>query len=358
MNRPTTRPAVRAHRRRLLQGLLIAALASLGNAAPAREQPASAPASAPAAAPVTWRMATEYPASAMPGEGLSTFADEVKARSGGTLVVSPSYGAGAGITSAQMPAAVREGRVEGGDAFAGALGEIDPIFLLSSLPFVATSLESARRLAELARSDYARAFAAQGQRLLYITPWPPTGLWSRVPLARLDDLRAMTVRTYDETSTEVMRTAGAHAIDLSFSDAIPRLRDGSVNAALTSGDGGAGRKLWTFLPNFTAIDYAMPLSFTTVSNAAYAGLTPAQREAVDAAAQATEQRQWARLSTRIAENAAHMMENGVTVRGEAAPAVREALRAAGAGAVSAWRARVGKQGAAILDAFEASGGAR
>ncbi|WP_454720371.1 MULTISPECIES: TRAP transporter substrate-binding protein [Cupriavidus] len=328
-------------RRRLLRAGALLALIACGTG-PGWAQPA---------APAIWRMATEYPASAMPGEGLATFADEVRARTAGAVEVRPSYDASAGIRSAQMPAAIRDGRLEGGDAFGGALGAADPLFLLSSLPFVATSVDGARRLAELARADYARAFAAQGQHLLYLTPWPPTGLWSRDPVATLAGLRALSVRTYDETSTEVMKAAGAQATNLSFADAMPRLKDGSVNAVLSSGDGGAGRKLWDYLPNFTAIGYAMPLSFTTVGAAAYAALPPAARAAVDAAAQATEQQQWARLDTRLEENTARMRANGVAIQPSPAPAVQQALRAAGAGAVSAWRARVGADRAGVLDAF-------
>ncbi|WP_236903728.1 TRAP transporter substrate-binding protein DctP [Cupriavidus malaysiensis] len=345
---------------------LVLALLSMTPFVPARAQPASAPAPAASAAsaaasapaPVTWRMTTEAPAAGMAGEGLSTFAEEMKARSGGTLLVAPAFEAGVDARPLPPPAATaaRDARGDGGDIPAEALGQLDPLFQLPSLPFIATSLESARRLAGLARADYARALAAQGQHLLYITPWPPTGLWSRAPLASLADLRALTVRTADTISTGLIRTAGARAVELPLSDTMPRLREGSVNAVLCSGDDGAARKLWRYLPNFTAIGYAMPLSFTTVGNASYAALTPAQREVVDAAAQATEQRQWARLSTRIAENAAQMMANGVTVRGEAEPGVRAALRAAASAPVAAWRARTGRAAGAILDAFAASGG--
>jgi TRAP-type C4-dicarboxylate transport system substrate-binding protein len=302
-------------------------------------------------APVVWQMATEYPATSMPGEGLTTFAQEVAARTQGAMAPQPTFDASAGFKSAQMPAAIRDGRLQAGDAFGGALGEVDPIFLLSSLPFVATSVDKARRMADLARADYARAFEKQGQHLLYVTPWPPTGLWSRHPVGTLDDLRALSVRAYDETSAEVMRAAGAKAQNLSFADAMPRLKDGSVNAVLSSGDGGAGRKLWDYLPNFTAIGYAMPLSFTTVNAATWQALTPAQRDAVTAAASATEDKQWARLNTRLAENTARMRANGVTIQDNPAPAVQQALRDAGLSAVAIWQSRVGERGAALLKTY-------
>jgi hypothetical protein len=39
---------------------------------------------------------------------------------------------------------------------------------------------------------------------------------------------------------------------------VPRLRAGELDAVLSSGDGGAGARLWEVLPHFTALDYASP----------------------------------------------------------------------------------------------------
>jgi len=90
-----------------------------------------------------WRMATEYPASTMPGEGVSTFVKEVKSRTAGTLEILPSFDASAGVKSADMPAAVRDGSLDAGDAYGGALIRLNPVFALSSLPFVVDNIKDA-----------------------------------------------------------------------------------------------------------------------------------------------------------------------------------------------------------------------
>ena len=64
---------------------------------------------------------------------------------------------------------------------------------------------------------------------------------------------------------------------------MPKLADGSLNAVLSSGDGGAGRKLWEYLPYFSEITYSLPLSVASVNQAAYDGLSTDTRAAVDAA---------------------------------------------------------------------------
>src|ERR1700704_2917595 len=166
---------------------------------------------AAARAQTVWDMATEYPQSAMPGLGVTTFAKHVAESSAGKLQIKPSFDAASGIRSAGMLAAIAEGRVQAGDAFAGALETEDPIFALPSLPFLVTSMADARRLAELARPFLAAALQRKGQRLLYLTPWPPSGIWSKSPLKMPSDLTGLSIRTYDKISSEVLSSAGARA---------------------------------------------------------------------------------------------------------------------------------------------------
>jgi TRAP-type C4-dicarboxylate transport system substrate-binding protein len=302
-------------------------------------------------AETVWDMPTEYPQSAMPGVGLTAFAKHVAELSTGQLTIKPSFDAAAGIKSAGMLTAIAEGQVQAGDAFAGSLEAEDPIFALPSLPFLVTSVADARRLADIARPHLASVLEKKGLRLLYLTPWPPSGIWSRAPLKTALDLSGLSIRTYDKTSTEVFASVGAKAALISFSDTMPKLVDGSLNAVLSSGDGGAGRKLWDYLPYFSEITYSLPLSVAGVNKAVYDGLSADQRAAVDAASRQTETELWLVLSTRLEENYARMRQNGVTIDSHPAPAIVEALQSGAATAQRAWCARSGPVCAEILDAF-------
>jgi len=304
-------------------------------------------------AQTVWDMPTEYPQNAMPGVGLTAFAKHVDELSGGKLTIKPSFDAASGIKSAGMLAAIAQGRVQAGDAFAGALEADDPIFALPSLPFLVTSIADAKRLSDIARPYLAAVLQTKGLRLLYLTPWPPSGIWSRTPLKTASDLSGLSIRTYDKTSTDVFSGIGAKAALISFSDTMPKLADGSLNAVLSSGDGGAGRKLWDYLPYFSEITYSLPLSVASVNRAAYDGLTVDQREAVDAASRNTEAELWVALSTRLQENHARMRQNGVTIDSNPAPAIVEALRSGAVTAQQAWCGKSGPLCAEILDAFKA-----
>jgi TRAP-type C4-dicarboxylate transport system substrate-binding protein len=304
-----------------------------------------------ASAQTVWDMTTEYPQSAMSGLGVTAFAQHVAALTAGKLVIQPSFDAAKGIRSADMLNAIAEGRVQAGDAFAGSLEAEDPIFALPSLPFLVTSIADARQLADLARPYLVAALQKKGERLLYLTPWPPSGIWSKTPLKSPSDLSGLSIRTYDKISSEVFASAGAKATSISFADTMPRLVDGSINAVLSSGDGGAGRRLWESLPYFTEITYSLPMSVASVNQAAYDLLAPELRDAVDAAGLQTETELWLALSTRLQQNHQRLRENGVTIVLDPAPALVAALRSGAAAARQSWCTRSESACQKILGAF-------
>lgn len=311
---------------------------------------------APAAAqPVTLDLINEYPATAVSGEADAFFAAAVRRGSDGRIMIRPIPGAKSGLRSREQLKAVSEGRFALADSVAGTLGEESPVFLLSSLPFVTPSLKDAHALYEAALPLYEQLFAERGHRkLLYVVPWPPSGIWSAAPLDSVDALKALKIRTYDQTGTDVLARVASFASIVSFSDLDPKLKAGDINAVLSSGDGGAGRQMWKYLRHFADINYAVPLSFTAISLGVWETLDDAGRAAMSAAARATTERSWSVLAARLAENFARMRANGVTID-ETPPAdVMAALRAAADASLVDWLARAGPEARAILETYRAA----
>jgi TRAP-type C4-dicarboxylate transport system substrate-binding protein len=150
-----------------------------------------------------------------------------------------------------------------------------------------------------------------------------------------------------------MAASGAQAAYLSFADAMPRLKDGSLQGVLSSGDGGAGRKLWDYLPSFTAINYAVPLSLASINEEIYQALPAKLKQAVEAAARATEAAQWHLIRARLAANYATMRANHVEIAAAPGPALKALLAKSADGAITAWQGQVGPDGAAVLAAYRA-----
>ncbi len=290
----------------------------------------------PAAAQTTFELINEYPATSITGEADAFFADPVKRKTDGRVVIKLLPNAESKLRTHEQLKAVTEGRYAMATSFGGALGLESPMFLLSSLPFTAANAAEQRKFYEGSRAQYEELFAERKQKLLYAVPWPASGIWSAAPLTNADALKALKIRTYDKTSTDVMAKVAASATLISFNDLNAKLESGDLNAVLSSGDGGAGRALWKYLRYFSAVSYAAPLSFTSILLEAWSKLDDAGRAAFEEAARETYERQWTALDTRLAQNYARMRENGVTIDENPPAEVMKALRDASREAVLGW----------------------
>jgi TRAP-type C4-dicarboxylate transport system substrate-binding protein len=296
-------------------------------------------------------MATEYPETNISGEGIATFSRLVREQSNSRLIVTPCYDGNSGTSGSAILPAVRSGSVQAADAIGGQLETLDPIFAISSLPFVVRSVEDSKRLVGLTREPYRTVLAKNSMHLLYVSVWPATGIWSKHSIATPSDLRGLVTRSYDRNSADVMARAGADAVFLPFGEAVTRLKNGNLDAILSSGDGGAGRRLWEYLSHFTVINYAVPVSIAFVQADAYASLSPDLQAVVDHAAQETEKSQWTRLTTREAENFSRMRENNMVITDGITPELRANFAQAASATISAWKQKVGPHTASLLDDF-------
>jgi TRAP-type C4-dicarboxylate transport system substrate-binding protein len=224
--------------------------------------------------------------------------------------------------------------------------------LLSSLPFVASTTGDARRLLKLAEAEYEKIFSKGKQKLLYVSPWPASGIWARKPLNAPDDLKNLKIRTFDPVGTAVFKGVGAGPIQMAWGDVVPALATNAIDAVLTSADGGVSVKMWEYTRVFNDINYAVPLNFVHVNAAAFAALPPDVQEIVKEAAKEAQERNWARIESRVAENFATIEK----AKGQIMPAsaaLLASLRGAATPTIEDWQKKTSGRGQAILDQFRA-----
>ncbi|MEP6064336.1 MAG: hypothetical protein ABJ246_00735 [Paracoccaceae bacterium] len=136
--------------------------------------------------------------------------------SGGSVEVVVHYGGALGYKSADHFDAVGEGALEISDTYGGAFGGLDPLFLVSSLPFFVTTVEEAALLYQVAEPEFKRVFEENNQILLYASPWPPCGIWASDEITSSAALEGLTIRTYDKNGTTALNEMGAAAVRLSW----------------------------------------------------------------------------------------------------------------------------------------------
>ncbi|MDQ0054677.1 TRAP-type C4-dicarboxylate transport system substrate-binding protein [Variovorax boronicumulans] len=270
-----------------------------------------------------WSGHTAYPRGTLPGIGLHQFAANLFAATSGSVTLNCVYESAGG--AAALISKVADGQVDVGDLYCGGLSRIDSIFGVATLPFNSGSSASARAQLAVGRKAYETKFHELGVHLLYVTPWPPTGIWSARQIQSLSDLTGLRIRTYDDLSVRVFERAGAHAVELSIGQALEHIRNGKLDALLSSGDGVAGTLFREYLPHFYDIRYATPISFVVIHKPTYDRLGGNLREIVNRAAFRAERRLWDELDARILENEARMTDEGITMGAQLADEIMRTL---------------------------------
>ncbi|NRF50532.1 TRAP transporter substrate-binding protein DctP, partial [Pseudomonas stutzeri] len=187
------------------------------------------------AAPQAWskaavRLINEYPATSITAAADLQFAEAVKQASKGDIDVQTLQEKQNPYKGNEQVSAVLDGKAQMGTLFGGVLGNKDSLFLLSSLPFAAKDFKQAHALYACARPALEQRLQALGARLLYVTPWPPSGIWSVEPLRTEADVKALKIRTYDATSKSVFERVGAQSVQMPYSALAAKLAAGEVNA--------------------------------------------------------------------------------------------------------------------------------
>lgn len=293
--------------------------------------------------------ASAYPEGTLPGIGLSRFAKKLREISCSQATVERRHDLPLRATA--ILDAVRRGDFQIGELYCGALSTVDMLFQIGAMPFQSSTRASAMQLLAVARPHYKQTFEAQGVRLLYVSPWPPTGLWTREPVHSRVDFEKLRISTYDDMSADVIRSAGGQAVQMPIGEALNHLRDGQLEGVLSSGDGAAGQRVGKYLRCFYDIKYATPISFAVMNTELYHGLAGDQRRLVDHAAQVVERSLWCDLDGRVRQNHRRMIAAGVKVFSDLDAKLKQALWEGGHKAINHWEKSACGPTASILGEY-------
>lgn len=69
-------------------------------------------------------------------------------------------------------------------------------------------MKDAKLLTDIARPYFEKTAKKWKQKILYIAPWPPTGLWSKEKVQTVEDMKGRKVRTYDKNGALLVKSLG------------------------------------------------------------------------------------------------------------------------------------------------------
>jgi TRAP-type C4-dicarboxylate transport system substrate-binding protein len=291
---------------------------------------------------IQWDLANEYETSSLPAQADHAFKELVEAKTDGQIEITLQHGGALGYKSKDQFDAVGDGALPLANSYTGVFSGIHPVFVLSNMPFLAPTFEKTRALVDSARPYFEQVFEDNNQKLLYVAPWTPTGLWAKKATRTVEDLQNLRLRTYDP-------------IQLSWADVVPQLTTGGIDAVLTSDEGGTNAKFWEHLSHFNQLGFSLGFSMGHMNQDVFADLSPELQEEVMAAASEAEDIAWDKAQGRVSSNFETMRKEGIEIV-EPTPELLDALQQAATPVLEEWQADMGPDGDAILEDYRAKVG--
>jgi TRAP-type C4-dicarboxylate transport system substrate-binding protein len=304
---------------------------------------------APAVAQTKWDMPTGYGVSTFQTQNVQQFAQEVEQATGGKLKITVHPG-GSLYKANEIKRAVQTGQVQAGEFILSGAANENPLFGVDSIPFLATSYNQARKLSEASRPALDKLLAGQGMRLLFVSPWPPQGLYSNKPIESVADLRRSKMRTYNPATSRIAELVGAQPITIQLVELPQALATGTVENFLTSSASGVESKLYEHVKYFYDVAAWLPKNAVVVNQKAFDALDKPQQDAVLQAAAAAETRGWRISEEKNREYMRELLDRGMTVT-RPNETLRKELLSIGARMTDEWLKTAGAEGQAIIDAY-------
>lgn len=303
-----------------------------------------------ALAQTTWDFPTGYSPNSFQTQNLQQFADEVDKATNGTLKFRV-HSNGSLFRQPEIKRAVATGQAQIGEFIISGASNENALFGIDSVPFLATSYADARRLWNAAKPATEKLLDDQGLKLLYVSPWPPQGLYSlKKPINSAADLAGMRMRTFNPATARIAQILKASPVQIQLAELSQALGTGIVETFLTSSASGVETKLYESVKYFYDVNAWLPKNAVVVSKKAFDSLDKKTQDTVIRLAQAAETRGWKLSEQKDQEYMKELQAKGMTV-GNPSDQLRKELMKIGETMTQEWVNSAGPEGKAIIDAY-------
>ncbi|QTB99168.1 TRAP transporter substrate-binding protein [Alcaligenes sp. SORT26] len=302
-----------------------------------------------AQAATNWNMTAEQPDSNFLTQNAREFAADVKAATNGELNINVQSNSVL-LKRPEVKRGVQQGVVQVGEMLVAAIGNEDPLFEVDSVPFLASSFDQSEKLWKATRPFLAERLDKQGIVLVYGSPWPPQGIYTKKPVEQLSDLAGVRFRAYSPATSRLASLMGAVPTTVQTPEVPQAFSTGIIDAMLTSPATGVDSQAWDYVKYYYDAQVFIPQSFVIMNKRAFQRLPEnVQKAVLDAGARA-EERGWAVSREQTSKLTQTMADKGMVV-GQLSEKLAGELHAIGQTMTEEWLKKAGADGQKLLDAY-------
>jgi len=254
-----------------------------------------------------------YPANSLITKGVIDFANLVKEYTKGSVIIEVHPGGSLGYKGPELLGIVRDGVIPMSDILMGVVQDSEKVFGLPSLPRLVLTYDEAMNFYNAAKPLYDKAAEKWNQKILYVAPWTPTGLFTKQEIKTISDLKGLRVRVYNKELEKLFILLSANPLLLSWKDVPEAVKEGKVDAVLTTASLGMETKFWEHFKYFMPLHLDFPLNMVTINLKTWNSLSKEQQAAIEKAAAEIQAKQWEASKQDNAEGVKTLISKGVII---------------------------------------------
>lgn len=302
-----------------------------------------------AQAATNWNMTAEQPDSNFLTQNAREFAADVKAATNGELNINVQSNSVL-LKRPEVKRGVQQGVVQVGEMLVAAIGNEDPMFEVDSVPFLASSFDQSEKLWKATRPFLTERLDKQGIVLVYGSPWPPQGIYTKKPVEQLADLAGVRFRAYSPATSRLASLMGAVPTTVQTPEVPQAFSTGIIDAMLTSPATGVDSQAWDYVKYYYDAQVFIPQSFVIMNKRAFQRLPENVQKAVLEAGARAEERGWAVSREQTSKLTQTMADKGMVV-GQLSDKLSGEMHAIGETMTEEWLKKAGADGQKLLDAY-------
>jgi TRAP-type C4-dicarboxylate transport system substrate-binding protein len=303
-----------------------------------------------ASAQTKWDFSIAWPPGNFHTQNAMALAAAVKERSRDAVNIVVHPGGSLGLKGPETLRAVRDGIVPIAEMGMSQQAGDAPFLALETLPFLIQDYAELRAFHQFFRPKVEEILARHNQKLIYVVPWPSQMIYTKKPVAAVADLKGLKIRTTDKNSSDMAQLLGMAPVQMPFSDLIPALASGAVNAVATSAPTGVDAKFWEFMTHAYQTNHLWSSNMATVNLAAWGKLAPEQRKLIEDTARELEPRFWSNAEAADTQGQKTLTERGLKIE-RVAKSMRDEMAATTKKMTEDFVARVGGPSKEVVEAY-------
>jgi len=245
---------------------------------------------------------------------LYELSNRIEEATDGRVAFNIQSGGALGYTDPELLTGVRDGIVPVSAIMAsGAAGE-EPLFDVTTLPFLLRDYDEARLFSEIYKPYFEDVLENKwNQKLLLVSPWPGAGIWTQHPVESVEDMEGLETRTYDRNGALVMEAVGGTPHPLPFSEVYSSLATGVIDSVITSTPTAVDAKFWEVLDYYTPMFMTLGMELFVINMDEFEAMDSATQDTIIALSEELEDDLWDQISEIDRENEQITVENGIEV---------------------------------------------